>query len=168
MQYAVDELKANGYDQSSAYTLVKRDANVSFVYRDALWHGADLIGSGVASFGHLGGMHVQNLDQWDDYLGALEAGRLPFHRALTLDNEEKLIREMILQLKTGKVDRSYFQQKFGIDIVDRFKSAFNDLSNEGFLSQQNGTVALTSNGFLQIDKQLPAFFLPKHRGVRYT
>ena len=113
-------------------------------------------------------MHVQNLDQWDDYLGALTAGRLPFQRALTLDNEEKLIREMILQLKTGKVERNYFQQKFGIDIVDRFKSAFNELSKEGYLNQQNGTVALTSNGFLQIDKQLPAFFLPKHRGVRYT
>lgn len=168
MQYAVDELKANGYDQSSAYTLVKRDARVSFVYRDALWHGADLIGSGVASFGHLGGMHVQNLDQWEDYLKALDAGRLPFQRALTLDNEERLIRELILQLKTGKVERSYFQQKFGIDIADRFKSAIHELSNEGFMKQQNGTLALTSNGYLQIDKQLPAFFLPKHRGVRYT
>jgi oxygen-independent coproporphyrinogen-3 oxidase len=168
MQYAFDELKRNGYDQSSAYTMVRRGGTVSFVYRDALWHGADLIGSGVASFGHLGGVHVQNLDQWDSYLGALNAGRLPFQRALRLNNDERLIRELILQLKTGRVERSYFHDKFGIDIADRFKDAIGELNTAGFTTQQNGTLELTPAGYLQVDKQLPAFFLPHHRGVRYT
>ncbi len=168
MQYAIDELKANGYDQSSAYTLVKRDAKVSFVYRDALWHGADLIGSGVASFGHLGGMHMQNLDQWDSYLGALEAGKLPFSRAFVLENDEKLIRELVLQLKTGRVEKQYFAEKFGVDIAQRFAEPITTLSKQGFLEQRNGTLAVTSKGLLQIDKELPEFFLAKHRGVRYT
>lgn len=168
MQYAVDELKQHGYDQSSAYTMVKRNAGVSFVYRDALWHGADLLGTGVASFGHLGGLHVQNLDAWDTYLAALESGKLPFSRAFKLTSEERLIRELVLQLKTGHVERQYFEQKFGINIMDRFKEPITELSQQGFMQQRNGTLALTSQGYLQIDKQLPAFFLPKHRGVRYT
>lgn len=168
MQYAVDELKQNGYDQSSAYTMVKRNADVSFVYRDALWHGADLLGTGVASFGHLGGLHVQNLDAWDTYLSALESGKLPFSRAFKLTSEERLIRELVLQLKTGHVERQYFEQKFGVNIMDRFKEPITELSQQGFMQQRNGTLALTSQGYLQIDKELPAFFLPKHRGVRYT
>lgn len=168
VQYAVDELKANGYDQSSAYTMVRRDGKVSFVYRDALWSGADMIGSGVASFGHLGGVHVQNLDQWEDYLSSLEAGKLPLHRALPLQMEEKLIRELVLQLKTGHVKKDYFQNKFSVNITDRFRNEIASLTREGFTQEHNGTLELTPAGYLQIDKQLPIFFLPQHRGVRYT
>ena len=39
----------------------------SFVYRDRLWQGADLAGLGVASFGHINGVHLQNADQWDTW-----------------------------------------------------------------------------------------------------
>ena len=47
----------------------KRPADGKFVYRDSLWHGADMFGTGVASFGHVGGVHVQNVDRWEDYVG---------------------------------------------------------------------------------------------------
>ena len=68
VEYAYDTMTKAGYGISSGYTL-KRDPSVSFVYRDALWHGADMFGTGVASFGHLGGVHVQNLDQWGPVAG---------------------------------------------------------------------------------------------------
>jgi len=168
MQYAVDELKQQGYDQSSAYTMVRRGRPVSFIYRDALWHGADLLGTGVASFGHLGGVHVQNFDQWDSYLGALSEGRLPFQRAMRLANDERLIRELVLQLKTGRVEVGYFRDKFGVDIAERFQDTIGDLTRKGFTRQNKDALELTPAGYLQVDKELPAFFLPKHHGVRYT
>ena len=56
---AFDLFVEAGYAITSAYTVVK-DPNVKFVYRDALWGGADMLGTGVASFGHIGGVHVQN------------------------------------------------------------------------------------------------------------
>src|SRR5262249_43669256 len=40
--YAFDELARAGYEQSSAYTMVKDRARTKFVYRDSLWHGADM------------------------------------------------------------------------------------------------------------------------------
>ena len=63
-------LQAAGYSVSSGYTL-KRSADVKFVYRDALWHGADMFGTGVASFGHVHHVHMQNADRWEDYVAAL-------------------------------------------------------------------------------------------------
>ena len=51
--YAFDELAQAGYQSSSAYTMVKDKARCRFVYRDSLWHGADMFGTGVASFGHV-------------------------------------------------------------------------------------------------------------------
>ena len=77
VDYAFDELQAAGYTVSSAYTMVRDQAKVNFSYRDNLWHGADLLATGVASFGHVSGVHYQNQPDWAGYVGALERGELP-------------------------------------------------------------------------------------------
>src|SRR6516162_8878358 len=109
-----------GYEVSSAYTVVKDRRRCQFVYRDSLWHGADMFGTGVASFGHVNGVHLQNVDQWEQYIGMLAEGRLPLGRALPVKSDELLIRELILQLKTGRLDLNYFRDKFGVDVLKRF------------------------------------------------
>ena len=168
VDYAFTELAAAGYEVSSAYTMVRNKAKTKFVYRDSLWHGADMFGTGVASFGHVNGVHVQNLDKWDDYIGALNAGRLPLGRALPVAPHQLLIREMILQLKTGRLDAAYFRQKFGADILSDFAEGFGTLASEGQLALHDGAVELTRPGLLQIDRLLPSFFEPEHRTTRYA
>ena len=55
-------------------------------------------------------------------------------RARSLNVEERLIREIILQLKWGSVAISYFRRKFGVDI------RYNDVDNEAaFNSKGNFT-----------------------------
>ena len=167
--YAFDELAKAGYEVSSGYTLVKDKQRTRFVYRDALWHGADLLGTGVASFGHVGGVHLQNVDDWEGYIRTLtEAGRLPIYRALPVRPRELLIRELILQLKTGRLAVEYFRRKFGVDILEEFGPVFADHRDSGFLTWTPEEVRLTHAGLLQVDRLLPAFFLPEHRGARYT
>jgi oxygen-independent coproporphyrinogen-3 oxidase len=168
VDYAFDQFLAAGYAISSGYTLIRDRSKTSFVYRDALWHGADLLGTGVASFGHVNGVHMQNLDQWDRYLAELSAGRLPLARALTLTSEEALIREMVLQLKTGRLESAYFQGKFGVDPLEHFAAPFADLLQRDLAKRQNGTLELTRAGLVQVDRLLPAFFRPEHRGPRYA
>src|SRR5262249_8971544 len=124
VNYAFDELEKAGYEVSSAYTMVKDKRRTRFVYRDSLWHRAALLGTGVASFGHVSGVHVQNVDEWEAYVARLDDGELPLHRALPVGPGELLIREMILQLKTGRLDAGYFRAKFGADILDEFGDAF--------------------------------------------
>jgi oxygen-independent coproporphyrinogen-3 oxidase len=168
VHYAFDTLAAAGYQVSSAYTVVKDRERCSFVYRDCLWHGADMFGTGVASFGHVRGIHVQNLDRWEDYIGRLDQGELPLNRALPVSAKEQLVREMILQMKTGRLNKVYFQEKFETDILKEFSEGFGKLSDEGYLLCSNGSVELTREGLLQVDRLLPTFFLPEHRGARYT
>ena len=168
VNYAFDELGKAGYEVSSAYTLVKNRDRCRFVYRDSLWHGADMFGTGVASFGHVHGVHMQNVDSWEQYVGLLEKGELPLNRALPVKPRELLIREMILQLKTGRVDAGYFQRKFESAILKDFAEAFGRLQEEGHLTVNDGHVELTRLGLLQVDRLLPAFFEPEHRGTRYT
>jgi oxygen-independent coproporphyrinogen-3 oxidase len=168
VDYAFTELAQAGYEVSSAYTLVRDKARTRFVYRDSLWRGADMFGTGVASFGHVSGVHVQNVDTWEQYLGLLEQGQLPLGRALPVQPEQLLIREMILQLKTGRLERDYFRRKFGVDILERFQEGFDQLIESGDARRENGRVELTRQGLLQVDRLLPAFFEPQYQGVRYT
>jgi oxygen-independent coproporphyrinogen-3 oxidase len=166
--HAFEEFARAGYSQSSAYTVVKDPARCRFVYRDSLWHGADMFGTGVASFGHIRGVHVQNVDAWEEYVAMLGRGALPLGRALPVRPQELLIRELILQLKTGRLDTGYFQAKFGVDVLQDFSDAFRELETHGFVTLSAQHVTVTSAGLLQIDRVLPEFFLPEHRGARYT
>jgi oxygen-independent coproporphyrinogen-3 oxidase len=168
VRYAFDELAKAGYEVSSAYTMVKNCQTCRFVYRDSLWHGADMFGTGVASFGHVNGVHMQNVDTWEKYITLLDKGELPLGRAHPVTGKESLVREFILQLKTGRIEAAYFKQKFGVDPMMEFREPLNELANAGHLYRENGTVRLTDDGLMQIDRHLPTFFLPEHRGARYT
>ncbi len=109
VDYAFEELGRAGYSVSSAYTMVRDPGHTKFIYRDSLWRGADMFGTGVASFGHISGVHVQNVDGWDRYVELIDQGELPLGRALPVSAEQLLRREMMLQLKTGRLHPDYFR-----------------------------------------------------------
>ncbi|MFQ5430254.1 MAG: coproporphyrinogen-III oxidase family protein [Phycisphaerae bacterium] len=165
---AFRRFEAAGYVVSSAYTLVKSSIDSDFVYRDALWHGADLIGTGVASFSHFAGVHFQNVDGWEDYVQSCRAGRLPLHRALPITPRQALIRELSLQLKTGRLDAGYFRHKFGAEIRREFAEVFESLTAEAHAVIDGDEIRLTRPGLLQADALLTRFFENAHRNIRYT
>jgi len=168
VQYAFDELQNAGYDVSSATTVVKDKARTKFVYREALWRGADMFGTGVASFGHVNGVHIQNLDTWEAYVEKLDKGELPLGRAFPTTKRDRLIREVVLILKTGRLEVEYFRKKYGIDVRYEFRAAFDKLRDEGWLNADSDTITTTRDGLMQIDRHLPAFFDPQYISSRYT
>lgn len=168
VDYAFKRLESSGYQVASGYTAVKDPRKTRFVYRDSLWQGADLMGLGVASFSHVGGTHFQNEHDFEPYLGALRAGRLPITRALTPTDEERMIREVVLQFKLGRVSLDYFLRKFGVDLSIRFAEPIRVLREDGHLGRQGDWLQLTRNGLLQVDRLVREFFLPQHRGARYA
>jgi oxygen-independent coproporphyrinogen-3 oxidase len=169
VQEAFEALERAGYHVRSAYTAVKDPSRTRFLYTDRLWQGADMVGLGVASFGHINGVHVQNADSWETYSAAVERGELPLNRAYRPTDEERLIRELVLQLKLGTIRPGYFRDKYAVDILTRFADQFGALSAEGFLTEASeAAVSLSRDGLLRVDSLLPRFFLPQHTGIRYT
>ena len=166
---AFASLEDAGYTVGSAYTAVRDPSRTTFVYRDRLWQGADLAGLGVASFGHVNGVHVQNLDKWGPYSDAVAAGRIPLDRAYRPTDEERLIREFVLQLKLGSVRPSYFQHKYGVGVDEKFGAALASLREEGYVAcSATDTISLTREGLMRVDSLIPRFFLEKHTNIRYT
>jgi oxygen-independent coproporphyrinogen III oxidase len=168
VDYAFDQFAAAGYAQSSAYTMVRHPERVNFSYRDNLWRGSDLLATGIASFGHISGVHYQNHAEWEQYCSTLESGELPLNRAMRISPRQALIREMILQLKKGYLNAAYFENKFGVDIIDEWRPTWEEYVSEGYATLQDGRVDLTRAGLLRVDGLLPAFFEPDYRDVRYT
>ena len=169
VDYAFDELLAAGYHVSSGYTVVRDPNKVNFSYRDNLWNGSDLLATGIASFGHISGVHYQNLPEWDRYIKPLlEDRRLPLGRALRPTPHQVLIREMILQLKRGYLDAAHFRQKFEAEIIQHWSDTWQQYEDEGLLTIDGDRIQLTRKGLLRVDALLPAFFEPQHQGVRYT
>jgi oxygen-independent coproporphyrinogen-3 oxidase len=169
VEEAFESLQAAGYHVASAYTAVRDPSRTRFIYTDRLWQGADMLALGVASFGHISGVHVQNLDSWEAYNGAVQEGRLPLSRAYRPTQEERMIREFILQLKRGSLRPAYFRDKYGAKVLERFSPQIQSLSGEGYLGEANEEiVSLSREGLLRVDSLLPRFFLPQHSGIRYT
>jgi len=159
-------LEQDGYRVGSAYTASRGAAG--FRYRDGLWHGADLLGIGVASFSHIGGLHFQNEHDLEPYCAAVERGELPIHRALAMSEDERLIREFILQLKLGRVSLGYFTEKFGVDVRSRFAGPLRQLESDGYMTFQGDELVLSREALLRVDRLLHGFFLERHRGARYA
>src|SRR6185436_18543294 len=169
VQEAFDRLQAAGYHIGSAYTASKDPSTTKFLYRDRLWQGADMAGLGVASFGHINGVHIQNFDTWDTYSSAVRRGDIPLNRAYRPTGEERMIREFILQLKRGSIKPAYFHEKYKVHVLERFNDQLDSLNQAGYLEEANDDIVeLTRDGLLRVDSLLPRFFLPQHTGIRYT
>ena len=166
--WAFEQFEQNGYEVSSSYTVFKTSSDARFLYRNSLWHGADLAGLGVSSFSHVGGVHYQNETRWETYLESVENANMPIHRAFSPSADELLTRELILQAKLGRIDAAYFKDKFGVDVTERFHEPLERLVQAGMLESDGEGATFTRQGLLQVDTLLPEFYDEKYQNARYT
>jgi oxygen-independent coproporphyrinogen-3 oxidase len=164
--YAFSEFEKAGYTIGSAYTAVKDSSRTKFLYRDLLWAGADMVGLGVASFSHVQGTHFQNDHDFASYQERLNRGELPLYRALTPQQEERMIREFVLQMKLGSIKPKYFEEKFGFSPGVRFAPQLEALTRRGLATVEPDRIRLSREGLLRVDSLLPEFFKPEYRLAR--
>lgn len=165
---AFAKLEANGYTVTSTCTAVKNPQQTRFQYRDQLWGGADMVALGVASFGHLGGVHYQNVTHFEDYCTSMEEEKPVIRRALLTTEDERFIREFILQWKLGSVRPAYFLDKFGVDVEERYRPVLEDWQMLGILEKRADRWVLSRDALLRVDSLLHQFFLPQHRDAKYV
>ena len=93
---------------------------------------------------------------------------MPIYRALTPTDEERLIRELVLQFKLGRVRPSYFRDKFGVELSRQFAGPLQRLRDWGYLETGADALTLNRDGLLQVDGLIHEFFLPQHQHARYA
>jgi hypothetical protein len=84
------------------------------------------------------------------------------------NENERFIRELILQWKLGRVNQKTFVDKFGISISERFSSILLEWEKKGDLTVNGDEFLLSRDALLRVDSLLQGFFLPQHQEARYV
>ncbi|MDE2260058.1 MAG: oxygen-independent coproporphyrinogen III oxidase [Betaproteobacteria bacterium] len=83
--------------------------------------GSDLVGFGVSAISQVGRAYSQNVKTLAEYYAALDQGRLPVERGLTLNDDDLLRREVIMSLMCqGRVSFEPLERRYGIRFVEYF------------------------------------------------
>ncbi len=162
-----EQLEQNGYWVRSAYAAVRDLDHGRFIYQEAQYQGADLLAAGVSSFGYFGGVHYQNQASLDRYLQSVSEQGHARARACQLADDERLVREFVLQLKLGGASATYFQEKFGVNVAEIFAEPLAECAARHWLTVDQRGVTLTRDGLLRVDRLIPRFYLPRHREKTY-
>ncbi len=128
---------------------VKRDGRLQRNFQG--YHanpGSDLVGLGVSAISQVGRAYSQNVKTLAEYTGALDAGRLPVERGLTLDDDDRVRRDVIMRLMCqGRVNFEALEHQYGI----RFETYFEEALARIREFEQFGLVSRTPAG-LEVSK----------------
>ena len=111
---------------------------MNFSYRDNLWQGSDLLATGIASFGHISGVHYQNHPEWEQYCGTLEAGELPLiARPAIVAAPAAGARDDSAAQDAAISNVGYFRDKFGVDILEHWPDVWAGYEQDGLLHDRS-------------------------------
>ncbi|MBP1681522.1 MAG: oxygen-independent coproporphyrinogen-III oxidase 1 [Proteobacteria bacterium] len=139
MRYTIDYLESNGYKMIGMDHFAKPDDELFLAIEKGELHrnfqgyttkgGADLIGIGLTSIGEGLKHYVQNFKEMDEYEKAIDAGVLPVHRGLVLNDDDVLRKAVIMEMMSNfKLNIAGIEQAFGIDFFDYFADAISALA----------------------------------------
>ena len=70
--------------------------------------------------------------------------------------------------KLGGCGVDDFRSRFGIDLSERFATPLERFVSCGWVEVDDAEIELTRAGLLHVDEMIPAFYLPRHQGIRYS
>ena len=104
----------------------------------------DMVAMGVSSISEVNNVYSQNVKTLDEYYSAIETGKLPIQKGITLSDDDMLRKHIIEQLMCNfKLDYQKIEQQFKID----FKSYFTDELNSLKSMHDDGLLELKTNSF---------------------
>ena len=114
-------------------------------------HGnCDLIGLGMSAISHVGATFSQNARDLISYYAALDAGRLPVARGLSLNEDDAIRADAIQRLMChGTLDIADFEARHALDFGAYFSSALERLralERDGLVELEPARIAVTPRG----------------------
>ena len=147
---SIAQLMAAGYDYIGLDHFALHNDSLSEAKRQGRLHrnfqgystqsDCDLISLGVSAIGKMGSTYSQNAKTLEDYYDALDHGRLPIVKGLSLGRDDVLRRAVIMGIMCqGWLDFSAIEEAYLIDFDSYFANELDQLRS----LQTNGMVGLT-------------------------
>lgn len=164
LQMAIEKLTANGYVYIGMDHFAHPDDELAqaqaqgSLYRNFQGYSThaecDLVGMGITSISMIGNSYSQNLRTLDEYHVALEEGHLPVMRGMVLSDDDRLRREVIMQLICHfRLDTREIESGFGIVFDDYFATELAELgvmAADGLLRLEGPIITVQPRGVLLI------------------
>ncbi len=156
IRYAVDEFRKADYLPINFFTFNKGGGYVQRHTRSN-WEGRDLYAFGSSAFGALGHWGYQNYADIPTYCQTVEDGRLPAYRGYEYSSLDRMVRDVMLNMKCLHFDRKRFKQTHGFDLVALCGPTVQQLLDDGLIAVTPETISLTDKGLLWGDSVGRAF-----------
>ena len=143
--YIVEKLPEAGYQryEISNYALPGYESKHNLSY----WQDVDYLGLGSGAHSYWQGTRYENPRSIDDYISALEVGRLPSTLEEQVDRQAHMEEYCFLGLRTAAgIDKNLFQQKFGVDLFTVYGRTIEKLVAQDLLQHTASGIALTTLG----------------------
>ena len=143
--YIVEKLPEAGYQryEISNYAMPGYESKHNLSY----WQDVDYLGLGSGAHSYWQGTRYENPSSIDDYISALEAGKLPATLEEQVDRQAHMEEYCFLGLRTAAgIDKNLFQQKFGVDLFTVYGRTIEKLVTQDLLQHTARGIALTPLG----------------------
>lgn len=157
---AILEKKGYRHYEISNWALPGRECRHNLTY----WHNLPYLGIGAAAHSYINGKRFANTSSLDDYLtGFTSETRPEYDIEETIDKELELAETVILGLRLDEgINANKLQDRFGVNIKDRYYQQIVDMTAAGLLEQHNGNISLTARGRL-LSNEVFWRFLPEKK-----
>ncbi len=184
LRHAIERLQAAGYVYIGMDHFAKPDDPLAIAQEQGLLqrnfqgyatHGnCDLLAFGISSISAIDSIFVQNYKDIPSYTAALDAGRAPSFKGLTLTDDDLLRQAVINQLICHfELDFRPFEHAHGIRFRDYFATALQELeplAEDGLITLHEQGLKVCSEGRLLIRRICMAFdaYLKAPQPVSYS
>ena len=184
MQYTIDFLTENGYKMIGMDHFAKPEDDLFKAIEKGELHrnfqgyttkgGADLVGVGLTSIGEGNDYYAQNFKDMKEYEAAIDAGKLPFERGVTLNEDDMIRQHVIMELMSNfKMDIKRFNEDFDVDFNTYFTDdlpALKPFIDEELVTVDENHIACSETGTLLIRNIAMVFdaYMNKHAGSKKT
>ena len=156
LQQSIETLTNAGYEYIGMDHFAKPDDELAIAQAEGSLHRnfqgytthaeCDLVAMGVSSISSIHNSYSQNEKDIDGYYAAINAGRLPIIRGLSLTEDDVLRREIIQQLSCHfKLNFATIEKQFDINFADYFSIELSDL-----LPMQADDLLILSDDSIQV------------------
>lgn len=156
--YIVEALPRAGYQryEISNYALPGYESKHNLSY----WQDVDYLGLGSGAHSYWQGVRYENPRKIDDYLAALNEGKLPAVVEEQVDKKAHMEEFCFLGLRTAAgIDADEFQSKFAVKLSSVYGAAIEKLAAQGLLQYTGRGIALTVQGMKYGNQAFAEFLL---------
>jgi oxygen-independent coproporphyrinogen-3 oxidase len=151
-----DVLLGGEYQLMSSTYSFSKGAQYASKYRQYRNSGQDLIALGLSSNGVINGCVYQKTYDMDAYM----SNYFEPTSAYRMSDDEIILRGIILGMKSGKIERLKFVERFKVDPYEYFNQ-FKELETLGYVNVTPAFITVSYDVIFYIDDLIRTFFMPE-------